>query len=155
VTGSAATGDGRLPVDFTFDARSGPAGEDPTGTVVFDAALVDLGPLDVSCLTVSGNRASMIVLISASPPAPAGVLIWVADNDGAAEDSLAWTFLTTLPPECPVPSTVGEPIRAGDITVTDVQPLPTSKDQCKNGGWRSYGVFRNQGDCVSFTLSKP
>jgi hypothetical protein len=44
VTGSAATGDGRLAVDFTFDARSGPAGEDPTGTVVFDAALIDLGP---------------------------------------------------------------------------------------------------------------
>jgi hypothetical protein len=54
-----------------------------------------------------------------------------------------------------VPSGAGEPIRAGDITVTDVQPLPTSKDQCKNGGWRSYGVFKNQGDCVSFTSSKP
>jgi hypothetical protein len=29
-------------------------------------------------------------------------------------------------------------------------PLPTAKDQCRNGGWRSYGVFENQGDCVSF-----
>ncbi|MDR0359310.1 MAG: ubiquitin family protein [bacterium] len=28
--------------------------------------------------------------------------------------------------------------------------LPTSRDQCKNGGWMSFGVFRNQGDCVSF-----
>lgn len=27
--------------------------------------------------------------------------------------------------------------------------LPTSKDQCKNGGWQSFGVFKNQGDCVS------
>ena len=26
----------------------------------------------------------------------------------------------------------------GDITVTDAPPLPTSKDQCRNGGWRSY-----------------
>ena len=26
---------------------------------------------------------------------------------------------------------------------------PTSKDQCKNGGWRSFG-FRNQGQCVNF-----
>jgi len=32
-------------------------------------------------------------------------------------------------------------------------PLPTSKDQCKNGGWRSFGVFKNQGDCVSFVAS--
>jgi hypothetical protein len=31
---------------------------------------------------------------------------------------------------------------------------PTSKDQCKNGGWRTYGVFKNQGDCVSFVATK-
>jgi hypothetical protein len=33
-------------------------------------------------------------------------------------------------------------------------PLPTSKDQCKNGGWRTYGVFKNQGDCVSFVATR-
>jgi hypothetical protein len=31
--------------------------------------------------------------------------------------------------------------------------LPTTKDQCKNGGWRTYGVFRNQGNCVSFVAT--
>lgn len=31
-----------------------------------------------------------------------------------------------------------------------VQLLPTTKAQCRNGGWRNYGVFTNQGDCVSF-----
>jgi len=31
---------------------------------------------------------------------------------------------------------------------------PTSKDQCKNGGWRTFGAFKNQGDCVSFVTSK-
>jgi hypothetical protein len=28
-------------------------------------------------------------------------------------------------------------------------PLPTSKAQCMNGGWKTYG-FKNQGQCVSF-----
>ena len=28
--------------------------------------------------------------------------------------------------------------------------IPTSKDQCKDGGWQQYPQFRNQGDCVSF-----
>lgn len=28
--------------------------------------------------------------------------------------------------------------------------LPETKEQCKQGGWASYGVFRNQGDCVSW-----
>jgi hypothetical protein len=32
--------------------------------------------------------------------------------------------------------------------------LPTSKEQCKNGGWRTYGVFKNQGDCMSFVATK-
>lgn len=124
VTGYAATGAGRLSVQFTFDARSGPAGENPTGTVSFDALLVDLGALQVSCLSVSGNRASMIVRIaSPSPPAPAGVVISVEDNGAAAQDTLAWSFVTILPSECPVSSAAGEPILAGDITVTDAQPL--------------------------------
>jgi hypothetical protein len=30
---------------------------------------------------------------------------------------------------------------------------PNNKAQCKNGGWKTYGVFRNQGDCVSFVAS--
>jgi len=33
-------------------------------------------------------------------------------------------------------------------------PLPTKADQCKKGGWRSYGTtFKNQGDCVSFVAT--
>jgi hypothetical protein len=30
--------------------------------------------------------------------------------------------------------------------------VPTDKEQCKNGGWDKFeGLFKNQGDCVSFT----
>ena len=28
--------------------------------------------------------------------------------------------------------------------------LTVDKDSCKNGGWSAYGVFKNQGDCVSY-----
>ena len=31
---------------------------------------------------------------------------------------------------------------------------PTSKDQCKNGGWKGFPQFKNQGQCVSFVESK-
>ena len=27
---------------------------------------------------------------------------------------------------------------------------PATKAECKNGGWRTFGTFKNQGDCVSF-----
>lgn len=32
--------------------------------------------------------------------------------------------------------------------------LPTKTDECKNGGWQSFGAFKNQGDCVSFVATK-
>ena len=43
-------------------------------------------------------------------------------------------------------------------TVTYEAGVPTSKDQCKNGGWQSLvngsgASFKNQGDCVSFFAS--
>jgi hypothetical protein len=31
--------------------------------------------------------------------------------------------------------------------------FPTSLDQCKNGGWKNHGVFKNQGDCVSYVAT--
>jgi hypothetical protein len=43
---------------------------------------------------------------------------------------------------------------SGDAIVTDAKPLPTTKSQCRNGNWRTYGVFRNQGECVSFVATK-
>jgi hypothetical protein len=36
------------------------------------------------------------------------------------------------------------------LTVGCPPSLPTSKDQCKNGGWRTFPGFKNQGDCVSY-----
>ncbi len=42
-----------------------------------------------------------------------------------------------------------------------VDGLPTDVDQCKKDGWRNYyvdeaasiGMFKNQGDCVSFVVT--
>jgi hypothetical protein len=34
-----------------------------------------------------------------------------------------------------------------------VVPVPTSKEQCKNDGWKNFPQFRNQGDCVSFVAT--
>jgi hypothetical protein len=31
--------------------------------------------------------------------------------------------------------------------------LPATKDECKNGGWRNFPQFKNQGDCVSFVAT--
>jgi hypothetical protein len=47
-------------------------------------------------------------------------------------------------------TTDGAGTGAGSVTLT-YTTLPTSKDQCKHGGWKSFGgMFKNQGQCVSF-----
>jgi hypothetical protein len=53
---------------------------------------------------------------------PAAATVTIADNDGPA------TPPVTNPP--------------GD--------RPADKDECKDGAWKSFGVFKNQGDCVSW-----
>jgi hypothetical protein len=35
------------------------------------------------------------------------------------------------------------------------QLLPTTKAQCKNGGWRYFPQFRNQGQCIAFVNHGP
>lgn len=40
--------------------------------------------------------------------------------------------------------------RTWNGAVTVQRPLPTSVDECKNGGWQAFGIFKNQGDCVSY-----
>lgn len=46
-------------------------------------------------------------------------------------------------------------IATSAMAVIIVPPsLPTSVDECKKGGWQNYnGLFKNQGDCVSFVAT--
>lgn len=45
---------------------------------------------------------------------------------------------------------------SGSLSVDVYQlapPRPTNADQCKKDGWQSYGIFKNQGDCVSYVAT--
>lgn len=41
------------------------------------------------------------------------------------------------------------------LVVTCLPQLPTSKEQCKEGGWRDFAAFKNQGQCVAFVERRP
>jgi hypothetical protein len=142
---------------FDFSARSGPSGENPSGQV----ELVNQpgfpffsGP--VTCLSVQGNVALMNVQTSVFGL----LLLRVTDNTPAGlADRVEADFATTAPTECstaPAAFLFDQVIDTGDIVITDAPPLPTSKDQCKNGGWRNFaGAFKNQGQCVAFVERGP
>jgi hypothetical protein len=134
---------------FEIDARSGPSGENPTGNVIFrstaDGSTFFSG--SVTCLAVNANFG--ILSVNTSQFGAIGMEV----TDQAAGDLIR--AIPTLTGSCaPIGAAVSFDVISGDVVVTDAKALPTSRDQCKNGGWKSFGVFKNQGDCVSFVATR-
>jgi len=158
VTGSYAT---ILPTTgWTLDAHSGPSGEAPSGTISCISVATGLTrfTLPVTCLVVSGNQATVVGSDSLAPGQVLTVTVWVEDNGTAENDRLGYSVALQPPPSSCSITTSGFalplPGQSGPgITVVDGPPLPTSKDECKNGGWRNFPGFKNQGDCVSFVAT--
>jgi hypothetical protein len=135
---------------ITIDATSGPSGENPTGQVRFDVfGFLNVGG-PVACLAVSGNTAT--INIQDQIGGFGVVTVQVVDGQPDTFDAIP---AGRAPTDCsPLPPTgLGGPLSGGDIVVVDAPPLPTSKEQCKDGGWRNFGVFKNQGDCTSFVAT--
>jgi hypothetical protein len=159
-TGDSVVGSGTTapsPETFTFqfdiEASSGPSGEGPSGFVQLLVTSPQIpgtgvfgGP--VTCLSVSGNDATVVFTNQSIPP----LILVVEDNGPPGSDPSDTVAVEPVndPTLCALP-TVFTPLDVveGDVTVTDAPALPTSKSQCLNGGWRAFG-FKNQGQCIAF-----
>jgi hypothetical protein len=168
-TGDSVVGSGHVNVtDFTVSIQAGRNGENPTGSLAlsgFGGALNFTAT--PTCLNVSGNAAVGGFQIAGSFLGFEGFLASVVDNgppvNGQPVDTVVYSgLLPTAPTTCPAPgeppppelfSTLGGPLTSGDLTVIDAPSLPASTSQCKTGGWRNFGVFKNEGDCVSFVAT--
>jgi hypothetical protein len=150
-------------VSFDFTARSGPSGEDPAGTTInhIGGGSAPTFSGDVTCLSVTGNTAVVGAFgMFDSPDYFAGpVADWYLVVDGGGPGSLRDrisiedVFDSPPPTDCSRPPVFRAPaytVAGGDIVVHDAPPLPTSKEQCKNGGWRNFPSFKNEGLCVAF-----
>jgi len=70
---------------------------------------------------------------------------WVPESfDFSATSAMTPLTFTSLTPGFCGPA-------LDNVAVTQV--LPTTKGECKDGGWMAYGVFKNQGDCISFVAT--
>jgi hypothetical protein len=148
---------------FDFSATSDPTGGSPSGTATWSEFGFHFEGT-VSCLAVSGNRAVIGIDVDAAASSGfQGFFLTAVDGGppGSGLDSFDATptaFTSAgdiVPTDCSLAFQLFAPdqVTSGDIVVVDAPPLPTSKDQCKNGGWKTYGVFKNQGDCVSFVAT--
>jgi hypothetical protein len=154
---------------LSVDAHSDPDGSNPGGVAGAGSRSMYSVSGHVTCMAVAGNRATVGFAVDSgfSVFGALGHLIFVEDNGspGAGRD-LANDFETAVPPTTCSPPTDEElvpfpfipispqPIESGDLTVIDAPALPTSKDQCRVGGYQQFG-FRNQGQCVAFVERGP
>jgi DNA-binding beta-propeller fold protein YncE len=53
------------------------------------------------------------------------------------------------------PATVATGDVPGVVAVRPAPQVPTSKEQCKNGGWRNFPQFKNEGQCITFVNRGP
>jgi hypothetical protein len=145
----AIFGDGFYNVDV-LSATSGPNGENPTGEVRLNELqqIFDFGP--VTCLNVSGNSATLNFVSNFLFETI--LTVHVVDD---SPDTFSLLLLGRAATDCsPPPEMNVFPLTSGDITVVDAQSLPTTKEQCKNDGWKQFG-FNNQGQCIVFVNHGP
>jgi hypothetical protein len=109
----------------------------------------------VTCLKVTGNTATFGFTQDSNPIFGPFGRVTVVDNDPQGTDTIAGET-TSIPGDCSTPTTTLQQfVGSGDIVVHDAPALPTSKDQCRSGGWRNFPGFRNQGECVAFVERHP
>ncbi len=132
VTGHALGGSGFFG-DIRIDVRSGPHGENPSGTVFFridgDNGSDPFGG-PVTCLSVRRNRATMAVPTSLFPN-PIGVQI--VDNAGTGKPDTFDAITTREGPTDCSPFATGQltAIVSGDLRVTDALPGPFLTLPCR------------------------
>ncbi|MGH8958301.1 MAG: hypothetical protein ACRDVK_06465 [Acidimicrobiia bacterium] len=77
-------------------------------------------------------------------------------NQPSGPNASTTTTLATTTTVAPTTTTTVAPTTTTTLAPTTTTTLIaglTSKDQCKQGGWVTFGVFKNQGDCVSFVAT--
>ena len=153
LSSAVATAQGVVPATITVD---------PVGVLSADHTQVVLTGTLVCDVVVVPNAKFGVQLIQFDESGPVGV--GLADGLFTACDGLphAWTLVANgafAPGAAIAVATINNNGNTGgsitDITLVDPPPaLPTSAEQCKKGGWQSFGgVFKNQGDCVSFVAT--
>ncbi len=151
---------------YIFDVSSGTSGENPVGSVKYqtgERAGEQTETGSVSCVYVSGKRATVGVEFAGFAFPPRAEVIFLEDNGSVTQDRFgvqrlpAGSAPTTCPQSPPAGITLG-PAYPGvgggtepGVTITDTQPppkLPTTRNQCRGAGWRAFGL-KSQAQCFA------
>jgi hypothetical protein len=140
-TSTASYGFGFSPQAITFTIPGGLPLTANAQYVLFITTSRDNGPLNPPGEAGFGGY----IPTGTAGEYPGGDFVWIVDNG----DPTQWT--NPLNPWSQFKA-FGQDDLAFKASFSS--PLPTSKAQCMNGGWKNFGsTFTNQGACVSFVAS--
>jgi hypothetical protein len=131
-------------ISYEVDARSGPSGENPAGTVAISVGGSRL-EMQVVCLQVSGTTAIVGATTSASEPSG---IFRIAEG---SPDTIAQTVFAEFiePDVCRKPLDYpAVPFDTGDFAIVDASP-PSTYTQCRLGGWANYR-FASHAECIAY-----
>ena len=161
VPGDSVTGSGTarfftpdlagLTVPFSIDVRSGPTGENPVGSMQLFIAFDD-----PTCLAIrsGGGQVADEAAINMRNTLFGGRVV-VRITGGTSGPRVIALASTSSPTDCAFyPPVSAAEVIEGDIAIVDAPARPTSKAQCKNGGWQAFAIFRNQGECIASLTPK-
>jgi hypothetical protein len=168
VTGSTFASPGISPISaIDIHAQSGTSGQNPSGSVQFTVggSIFVSGP--VTCLSVTGpdqgggiSTAPTTAILGFDDQTFLHAIqtFKIVDNGGNGADTMSAVSIGgRAPSDCsPASPPVSPPLTLtnGRAVVFDAPVLPTTKAQCKNGGWQNYQQFKNQGQCVVFVVKQ-
>ena len=135
---------------FELDIRAGRNGENPTGTVTLLFTFTD-----PTCLVVGGPvEEPPTATVNVLNPFTGGRAVFQFGSVGGSPQLIAVTTADTAD-DCSLGSTFDlAEVISGQITVVDAPAWPTSRNDCKHGGWARFG-FKNRGRCIRFVRLIP
>ena len=134
---------------FGVDIRAGRTGENPTGTLTLLFTFTD-----PTCLVIGGPvEEPPTATVNLLNPVTGGRTVFQLGSIGGVQ--FIAVAVADSPDDCSLGSAseVAEVI-SGQISIADAQALPTSRAECKNGGWAQFG-FKNRGHCIRFVRLIP
>jgi hypothetical protein len=95
---------------------------------------------------VSGSQYAIVAIDGGGANFPTDYFVWAHTSFDAYTNGVGMTSIDG--------GVTWFPVQMVDMTFrTFVTAVPTTKSECRDGGWASFGMFKNQGDCVAYVMT--